>query len=125
MTIPTHTATPWRAVPWKYSDGTEKLIIQNDKDAVLEVLDLWCMDERTAERDANAAFIVKAANCHVDLLAALTKAAAILDQLQDQPDKAAEIINQGYFGHALAIGRSAIASATAETPKELSRTPQK
>lgn len=122
MSNQTHTPTPWRAVPWIYKNGTTKLIIQNDKDAILEVLDLWCMDERTGERDANAAFIVKAANCHVSLLAALTKAAAILDQLQDQPHKAAEIIKQGYFGHALALGRSAIATAIAETPKENTRT---
>lgn len=41
----------------------------------------------------------------------LAKALAVLEQLQDQPDRAADIIRQGYFTHALESGRHVLAEA--------------
>ena len=42
---------------------------------------------------------------------ALAKAVAILEQLQAEPGKAADIIRQGYFGHALVRGRRVLGQA--------------
>ncbi len=42
---------------------------------------------------------------------ALQKAEAILSQLQDNPEKAVDIIRQGYFGHALVRARSALVNS--------------
>ncbi|MGF6440214.1 hypothetical protein [Paraburkholderia youngii] len=46
-----------------------------------------------------------------EALKALGKAIAILEQLQAEPEKAADIIRQGYFGHALVRGRSVLSQA--------------
>lgn len=43
------------------------------------------------------------------LVDALRKAEAVLAQLQDNPDKARDIIVQGYFGHALVRSRAVLA----------------
>ncbi len=42
------------------------------------------------------------------LLSALSKAEAVLSQLQEHPERAADIIRQGYFGHALIRARGAL-----------------
>lgn len=44
-----------------------------------------------------------------DLRDALRKAEAILSQIQENPDKAMDIVAQGYFGHALVRSRSVLA----------------
>lgn len=48
-----------------------------------------------------------------EMLDALKKAEAVLAQLQDNPDKAKEIIVQGYFGHALIRSRAVLAKVPA------------
>lgn len=61
-----------------------------------------------AEQDenlANATLIQKAP----EMLDALRKAEAVLAQLQDNPEKAKDIIVQGYFGHALIRSRAVLA----------------
>lgn len=48
---------------------------------------------------------------HAAALDALSKAVAILEQLQERPAQASDIICQGYFGHALVRGRRVLAEA--------------
>ena len=57
-----HTPGPWRVEDWQYPQtGREHVsVIQNDKDAVAEVLDLWSMDFRAEEKAANARLIAAA-----------------------------------------------------------------
>ncbi len=45
------------------------------------------------------------------VLDVLRKAIAILEQLQENPAQARDIINQGYFGHALVLGRRMLAES--------------
>lgn len=62
--------------------------------------------------DGNGAMLMAAAQALAaipDLVDALRKAEAVLAQLQDNRDQAREIIVQGYFGHALARSRAALA----------------
>ena len=72
-----HTPGPWHVEKWEYPKET-KLIIQNGNDATCEILDLWCMDDRTEERDANARLIASAP----DLLAACKNALTDGDELR-------------------------------------------
>lgn len=46
------------------------------------------------------------------LVDALKKAEAVLSQVQEHPDRARDIVAQGYFGHALVRARRLTASAT-------------
>jgi len=75
-----HTPGPWKASDWKYANSTVKRVIQNENDAICEVLDLWCMDDRTPERDANAILIAAAP----EMLNALAIAQATIQRLSTQ-----------------------------------------
>jgi hypothetical protein len=56
-----HTPGPWRAEPWKYENGKRTVLtIQTNTDAIAQVLDLWCPDDRAAETEANARLIAAA-----------------------------------------------------------------
>ncbi len=69
MVIEQPSPLPWKLEHWKYADGRViPTLISQDRDATAQVLDLWCMDTRQNERDANAKLIVRAVN-HADKLA--------------------------------------------------------
>lgn len=64
-----HTPEPWRVETWEYTrrDSTEqpeeKLTIQNDKDAIAQIMPLWRPGgDRFAEEKVNADRIVAAVN---------------------------------------------------------------
>jgi len=67
-TATAHTPGPWKVTEWTYQQGKEaRCMIEAANDAVATVTDLWCMDDRAAEREANARLIASAP----DLLHAL------------------------------------------------------
>jgi hypothetical protein len=87
-----HTAGPWRVELWKYDDGKRIVpTVQNDSDAVAQITDLWCPDDRTAERDANARLIASAP----DMLASLQQFAAAYVPADDAPMRW-EDMNEAY-----------------------------
>ncbi len=71
-----HSPLPWTLETWKYGEEAREVptLVSQGKDATAQVLDLWCMDDRQGERDANAALIVRAVN-HADKLAEALKMA--------------------------------------------------
>lgn len=80
-----HTPGPWTAKPWTYENGKRTVCtIQTDTDAIAQVLDLWCPDDRTAEKEANARLIAAAP----DLLAALRAVIRVADRATDEFDQA-------------------------------------
>jgi hypothetical protein len=69
-----HTPTPWKARKeysnrWRIESEREGLIPLSVAQVVLTVSEVGCGEE--SENDANAAFIVRAVNCHEELLEAL------------------------------------------------------
>ena len=60
-----HTPGNWRIEAWQYNNRNV-LTIQTNKDAIAQVLDLWCPDDRL-ERDANARLIAKAPELRAEL----------------------------------------------------------
>lgn len=57
------TQGPWRVEQWTYQHPDRVVpTIQNDKDAIAQLCDLWPPDEREAEKTANAELIVVACN---------------------------------------------------------------
>lgn len=84
----THTPGPWRAEPWTYDEGRRVVLtIQTDNDAVAQILDLWCPDDRKAESEANARLIAAAPM----LLDELRETLNDLDEWDGTPD-AMEVI---------------------------------
>lgn len=74
------TPLPWAVSRWDYKKGEEvRTHIEAGSDVVATVVDLWCMDERSAERDANAAYLAHAAN----VLPGLVRAADLLASTAD------------------------------------------
>ena len=82
-----HSPTPWQVGKSVHNDGAisvmnhETRIARIDIQILAKKADLW----RTpcAERDANAAFIVRAVNAHADMLAALHACAEYFDSRAD------------------------------------------
>jgi len=72
-----HTPTPWKSIREDYRGNADKLVIHSSDDHRIAVVDVtkWEDDERgfTEIEEANAAFIVRAVNCHEDLLIAMKK----------------------------------------------------
>ena len=73
-----HAKTPVRAEEWTYCEGTiTKLIIQNDTDAIAEVLSLYRPDDPEGnEQKANADLIVRAVNHHDEMVKAIRELVA-------------------------------------------------
>lgn len=71
MTQSKHTPTPWTAV--QYNDNKILLAHQPSDMQQPEVFisDMTCKADEIEANEANAAFIVKAVNCHDDLIEAL------------------------------------------------------
>jgi hypothetical protein len=103
-----HTQGPWRAEKWDYSQCPNKLMVQTDKDAVCEILDLWCMNERTEERDANARLIAAAPEM-LEALKELATAAEHRDNTMGDPYRLIEC--KANLESAARNARAAIAKA--------------
>src|SRR5262245_43681038 len=85
MTTPAHTPGPWRVEPWVYENGKRTVLtIQTDTDAIAQVLDLWCPDDRASACEANARLIASApalARENAEMRQELSALASILDGL--------------------------------------------
>ena len=58
-----HTPGPWRVEQWNYKDRENVPTVQTDTDAIAQVCELWPqndLQDRQAERDANARLIAAA-----------------------------------------------------------------
>ena len=55
-----HTPGPWRIEEWEFKLRPNAPMILAKQDAICEVMDLWCMNDRAEERDANARLIAAA-----------------------------------------------------------------
>jgi hypothetical protein len=88
----THTPGPWTVENWSYENGAKIVpTIKSGTDAVAEILDLWCPDDRKGERAANADLIAAAP----DMLAALEYAADRLEAWADHHQIVARGMSDG------------------------------
>lgn len=117
------TNNDWTRGPWKWEerqlDGKliATLLVTKHRpvpcnDPVIFALREDWLGPLGAEREAAKQMILATP----EMLDALHKAEAVLSQLQERPEKACEIIRQGYYGHALVRCRSAIAKARQAAP---------
>lgn len=97
-------ATP---TPWKFftSQGTTAIHVAGSRVPVVNWAGFDDADRPKAEHAANARLIVKAVNCHADLLAAL-ESFVRMDAKDDE-------ITAAEWSAAVVMGRAAIAKAAA------------
>ena len=94
-----HTPGPWTVEPWTYENGNRTVLtIQTTKDAVAQVLDLWCPDDRKDEAQANARLIAAAP-------AGLALAQLIVQMEQDGERIDTSIVHAAYNLITRATGR--------------------
>jgi hypothetical protein len=82
-----HSTGPWKAKPWLYDGGKRIVVtIRNEQDAVAQITHVWRTDDTGPAVDqANAAFIVRAANAHDALLEAAEAALGVLGAFAQTP----------------------------------------
>ena len=77
----THTHGPWKVEEWNIGEShLAQTVIRGCNDAIAYVQDLWCPDDREAERDANARLIAAAP----EMLEALRGCARIVGEYRER-----------------------------------------
>lgn len=114
-----HTPTPWRLSRYighePKEDWPGRIIGNNGQDVFAGPFSFRALTGKTAkEAEANAEFIVRAVNCHEELLAACRAAVSAFAQADEESRPRAE--NWAALRAASDTARAAIARAESESP---------